>query len=76
MESYPIWNICPICGNEHTGADDICEDCQYKIELTISHILRATENYQEHLVWEEAKGNPMMLTVLTEGIKARTDYAD
>lgn len=67
--------ICPICGREHDGLDDICEDCLYKVDLTVSHILRATESYTEHLVWEEAKGNPMMLSLLNEGLKARS-YED
>jgi hypothetical protein len=64
-------NYCPLCGYAHDGLDDLCDDCKRKIDLTVSHIIRARDNYQEHLVWEEAKGDPMMLSLLNEGLKAR-----
>lgn len=61
--------ICPICGKEHDGSEEVCMECQARIDRSVGLIQRAIAVIAERMAFEESGGNVRLYEVIREGVK-------
>lgn len=60
---------CPICGEWHTGCDDICDSCIEKIETALDEIKRCMIGVADKIIIEKCKGNLRLMQELMKALR-------
>lgn len=68
------WYECPICGKRHDGAEEVCGECQDRIERSVSRIMWVLSDYAQDLIDEESGMNRLPREIIAEGVKERMEY--
>lgn len=63
--------FCKSCGNYFDGAGEFCKDCQQRLDMDISHIIRARDALTEQMCYECASGSARWYELLAEAVKER-----
>lgn len=60
---------CPICGEWHTGCDDICDSCIEKKETALDEIKKCMIGVADKIIIEKCKGNLKLMQELMKALR-------